>query len=123
YLLPTTNQVSELLHALEQGPFCDVEVVEILVRRYKPVPDRLRPEDRMVAHTGFLVFARCLEPVQPPEEPPAAEAEAAGVVAPEAADATEPDTVHARGPEAEAEPLPPLEDTPEDDGCCEDAQD
>ncbi|MGE4556083.1 MAG: tRNA (adenine-N1)-methyltransferase [Desulfovibrionaceae bacterium] len=61
YLLPTTNQVSDLLRGLEQGPFCDVEVVEILVRRYKPVADRLRPEDRMVAHTGFLVFARCLE--------------------------------------------------------------
>ena len=35
-----------------------MEVVEILLRRYKPVSDRLRPEDRMVAHTGFLIFAR-----------------------------------------------------------------
>jgi tRNA (adenine57-N1/adenine58-N1)-methyltransferase len=60
FLLPTANQVSELLAGLELGPFHDVEVLEILVRRYKPVADRLRPEDRMVAHTGFLVFARCL---------------------------------------------------------------
>lgn len=58
FLLPTTNQISELLWALESSPFEDVEVLEILVRRYKPVPERLRPEDRMVAHTGFLVFAR-----------------------------------------------------------------
>ena len=58
FLLPTTNQISELLAALEPSPFEDVEVLEILVRRYKPVPERLRPEDRMVAHTGFLVFAR-----------------------------------------------------------------
>ena len=58
FLLPTTNQISELLAALEDSPFEDVEVLEILVRRYKPVPERLRPEDRMVAHTGFLVFAR-----------------------------------------------------------------
>lgn len=58
FLLPTTNQVSMLLSALEQGPFEDVEVLEILLRRYKPVAERLRPDDRMVAHTGFLVFAR-----------------------------------------------------------------
>jgi tRNA (adenine57-N1/adenine58-N1)-methyltransferase catalytic subunit len=58
FLLPTVNQISELLAALETSPFEDVEVLEILVRRYKPVPERLRPEDRMVAHTGFLVFAR-----------------------------------------------------------------
>ncbi|MFZ5812272.1 MAG: tRNA (adenine-N1)-methyltransferase [Thermodesulfobacteriota bacterium] len=58
FLLPTTNQISDLLRGLENTPFADVEVLEILVRRYKPVADRLRPEDRMVAHTGFLVFAR-----------------------------------------------------------------
>lgn len=70
FLLPTTNQVSDLLRALEAGPFEDMEVVEILVRHYKPVPDRLRPEDRMVAHTGYLVFARCIEPyIEPYVEP------------------------------------------------------
>ncbi len=58
FLLPTVNQVSMLLEALEEGPFSSVEVLEILVRRYKPVPERLRPEDRMVAHTGYLIFAR-----------------------------------------------------------------
>jgi tRNA (adenine57-N1/adenine58-N1)-methyltransferase len=61
FLLPTCNQVSDLLRGLEQGPFTELEALEILVRRYKTVPDRLRPEDRMVAHTGFLVFARCME--------------------------------------------------------------
>lgn len=58
FLLPTVDQVSKLLLGLEQGPFDDVEVCEILVRRWKAIADRLRPEDRMVAHTGFLVFAR-----------------------------------------------------------------
>ena len=28
------------------------------MRRWKPNADRRRPEDRMVAHTGFLIFAR-----------------------------------------------------------------
>jgi len=58
FLLPTVTQVSDLLRGLERSDFEDVEVLEILVRRYKTVPDRLRPEDRMVAHTGFLIFAR-----------------------------------------------------------------
>ena len=58
FLLPTVDQVSRLLLALERGPFEETEVCEILVRPWKPVPDRLRPADRMSAHTGFLVFSR-----------------------------------------------------------------
>ena len=42
------------------GGWTDVEVIEILMRTYKPVADRLRPEDRMVAHTGYLLFARAV---------------------------------------------------------------
>jgi tRNA (adenine57-N1/adenine58-N1)-methyltransferase len=57
-LVPTTNQVSALLEELERRGFVDLEVSEILLRHYKTVPARLRPEDRMVAHTGYLVFAR-----------------------------------------------------------------
>ncbi|MEA3335606.1 MAG: tRNA (adenine-N1)-methyltransferase [Chloroflexota bacterium] len=57
-LLPTTNQVSELLTALPQHGFADLDVHELLLRHYKPVAARLRPTDRMVAHTGYLVFAR-----------------------------------------------------------------
>ena len=57
-LLPTTNQVSELLYGLEREHFMDISVEEILLRPYKPVPDRLRPVDTMAAHTGYLVFAR-----------------------------------------------------------------
>ncbi len=57
-ILPTTNQVSELLPALHRENFGFVEVCELLLRFYKPVPERLRPTDRMVAHTGYLVFAR-----------------------------------------------------------------
>jgi tRNA (adenine57-N1/adenine58-N1)-methyltransferase catalytic subunit len=78
FLLPTCNQVSDLLRGLEQGPFTELEALEILVRRYKTVPDRLRPEDRMVAHTGFLVFARCMENPEPftrPAKTPVSEAD------------------------------------------------
>ncbi len=57
-LVPTTNQISRLLEALTAHGFGMVDVCEILLRYYKPVPERLRPTDRMVAHTGYLVFAR-----------------------------------------------------------------
>jgi tRNA (adenine57-N1/adenine58-N1)-methyltransferase len=75
-ILVTTNQVSDLLAAMtshhptvhpnrawvtadqmQSGGFVEVEACEILLRSYKPVPERLRPVDRMVAHTGYLVFA------------------------------------------------------------------
>ncbi len=65
-LIPTTNQVIELLAALERNSFADISVEELLLRRYKAVPDRLRPDDAMVGHTGFLVSAR---PVVDPTDP------------------------------------------------------
>lgn len=58
FLVPTTNQIVEVLRELKKLDFVDIEVEEILQRQYKPVPDRLRPEDRMVAHTGYLIFAK-----------------------------------------------------------------
>jgi tRNA (adenine57-N1/adenine58-N1)-methyltransferase len=61
-LLPTTNQVSRLLNALYRYDFKFVDVCEILLRYYKPVTERLRPVDRMVAHTGYLIFARSTLP-------------------------------------------------------------
>lgn len=62
FFLPTVNQVSELLRAMETRAFADTEVEEVFVRRWKALADRLRPEDRMIAHTGFLIFARQQEP-------------------------------------------------------------
>jgi tRNA (adenine57-N1/adenine58-N1)-methyltransferase len=57
-LVPTTNQVSRLVDSLYANDFAFIEVCEIMLRYYKPVPARLRPDDRMTAHTGFLIFAR-----------------------------------------------------------------
>jgi len=57
-LLPTMNQVTLLLNALEINNFAFVEVCEMLIRYYNPVAKRLRPKQRMIAHTGFLIFAR-----------------------------------------------------------------
>jgi tRNA (adenine57-N1/adenine58-N1)-methyltransferase len=65
-LIPTFNQVEKTLYALRQNKFAFIEVCEILLRYYKPEPTRLRPTDRMVAHTGFLVFGRRIEPSEDP---------------------------------------------------------
>lgn len=63
-LIPTFNQVEKTLHALRENNFAFIELCEVLLRYYKPVPHRIRPVDRMVAHTGFIVFARRIEPVE-----------------------------------------------------------
>jgi tRNA (adenine57-N1/adenine58-N1)-methyltransferase len=61
-ILPTANQVSRLIGTLEHANFGLIEVEELLLRPYKAVPARLRPMDRMVAHTGYLIFARAIIP-------------------------------------------------------------
>ena len=65
-LLPTMNQVEKTLIALRQANFAFVEVCEMLLRFYQAEPSRLRPTDRMVAHTGYLIFARRIEPSEDP---------------------------------------------------------
>ena len=59
-ILPTTNQVSNLITALKKHNFGFIEISEILHRYYKTTATRFRPTDRMVAHTGYLIFARKL---------------------------------------------------------------
>ncbi len=59
--LPTTNQVERNLVSLDELDFYIDEVAEIMLRQYKLNPDRFRPEDRMVGHTGYLIFARLLD--------------------------------------------------------------
>jgi tRNA (adenine57-N1/adenine58-N1)-methyltransferase len=57
-IVPTTNKVIMLLEALKRENFGFIEVCEILLRYYKSDAEHFRPTDRMVAHTGYLVFAR-----------------------------------------------------------------
>jgi tRNA (adenine57-N1/adenine58-N1)-methyltransferase len=65
-ILPTINQVENMLMSLKRNNFSFVEICEILLRYYKTDPARIRPVDRMVAHTGFLIFARKIEPSTDP---------------------------------------------------------
>ena len=75
-LVPTTNQVSNLVAGLEGPHFGDIDGEELMLRPYKPVPARLRPADTMVGHTGYLIFARKIdvEEIEDEELPPVSEA-------------------------------------------------
>jgi tRNA (adenine57-N1/adenine58-N1)-methyltransferase len=77
-IVPTANQISDLIEGLDEHGFHDIEVCEILLRLFKPVAARLRPMDRMTAHTGYLVFARRLAVAVPPAAEGTEEAEADG---------------------------------------------
>jgi tRNA (adenine57-N1/adenine58-N1)-methyltransferase len=60
-ILPTANQVIRLIETLRRYDFAFIEVLETSLRYYRPEPERFRPVDRMVAHTGYLLFARPLD--------------------------------------------------------------
>jgi tRNA (adenine57-N1/adenine58-N1)-methyltransferase catalytic subunit len=66
--LPTINQTSELRYAIERSPFGLARTVEILQRTWHVEPRSVRPDHRMVGHTGFLTTARLL--LSEPEDPP-----------------------------------------------------
>jgi tRNA (adenine57-N1/adenine58-N1)-methyltransferase len=62
-LVPTTNQISDLLAEMDRlGGWAEIEVIELLERNYKVNAERLRPFDRMIGHTGYLIFARAVRP-------------------------------------------------------------
>lgn len=56
--LPTTGQVQALALSLPGHGFRPPDVFEILLRPWHVTERSVRPEHRMVAHTGFLVVAR-----------------------------------------------------------------
>jgi tRNA (adenine57-N1/adenine58-N1)-methyltransferase len=56
--LPTIGQVVQLRDALDAGPFVLAETIEVLQRSWHVEGQSVRPDHRMVAHTGFLTAAR-----------------------------------------------------------------
>ncbi len=73
--LPTVPQLEKAVAtARETGCFAEIEVMEFLARDWKIEGRSVRPEHRMVGHTGFLVFMRRTE-YRPAEAPPTDRAE------------------------------------------------
>lgn len=60
-IVPTLNQVIQLAGPLYSGPWFLLEIEELIRRTYKTIPERIRPDEQMVGHTGFLIFARAVE--------------------------------------------------------------
>lgn len=65
--VPTVLQVKQLVDALRaHGAFGAIESFEVLQRFWHVENRSIRPEHRMVAHTGFIVVARAIVPPAPP---------------------------------------------------------
>jgi tRNA (adenine57-N1/adenine58-N1)-methyltransferase len=59
---PSITQVIQVNDALGRGPFAEVSTTEVLNRTWHIEGQAVRPDHRMVAHTGFLTRARLLAP-------------------------------------------------------------
>jgi len=55
---PSIMQVARTRKALDAGPYTMIETVEVLHRTWHVDGYSVRPDHRMVAHTGFLTHAR-----------------------------------------------------------------
>ena len=60
--LPTINQTAQLRAALDEGPFGLTTTVEVLHRTWHIEARSVRPDHRMVGHTGFITTSRLLAP-------------------------------------------------------------
>jgi len=58
--LPTIGQVAQLREALAESTFGLAATIEVLQRSWHVEGQSVRPDHRMVAHTGFLTHARLL---------------------------------------------------------------
>jgi tRNA (adenine57-N1/adenine58-N1)-methyltransferase len=59
---PQITQAAQLRHALEAHRFAQAETIEVIQRGWHIEGQAVRPNHRMVGHTGFLTHARLLRP-------------------------------------------------------------
>jgi len=57
---PSITQAMQLRAGLEDSPFAMAETLEVLQRTWHVEGQAVRPDHRMVAHTGFLTHARLI---------------------------------------------------------------
>jgi len=58
---PSIVQVQQLRRVLDDGPWAMIETIEVMQRGWHVEGYAVRPDHRMVAHTGFLTHARLLD--------------------------------------------------------------
>ncbi|MCP3988691.1 MAG: tRNA (adenine-N1)-methyltransferase [Actinomycetia bacterium] len=59
---PSITQVMQLTKALERAGFSEISTTEVMNRTWHIDGAAVRPDHRMVAHTGFLTRARAVRP-------------------------------------------------------------
>ena len=59
--VPSVSQVAQLRETLADSPFGMAETLEVLLRTWHVEGQAIRPDHRMVAHTGFLTAARLID--------------------------------------------------------------
>jgi tRNA (adenine57-N1/adenine58-N1)-methyltransferase catalytic subunit len=63
--VPTVGQIARLREELDDSPFGLAETMEVLQRTWHVEGQSVRPDHRMIGHTGFLTAARLLDPDLP----------------------------------------------------------
>jgi tRNA (adenine57-N1/adenine58-N1)-methyltransferase len=58
--VPTFNQIEKVYSKLRELKFGDIHAMELIQREIQLKPNAIRPNTRMIGHTGFLIFARKL---------------------------------------------------------------
>jgi len=58
--VPTTGQIQSLVLALQRRGYSQVTTTETMVRTWHVTERSVRPDHRMVAHTGFITTARLM---------------------------------------------------------------
>jgi tRNA (adenine57-N1/adenine58-N1)-methyltransferase len=71
--LPTTIQAQELVLSMQRSGYEQIETFEVLHRSWHVTARSVRPDHRMVAHTGFITVGRKTVATPVPDEPPTAE--------------------------------------------------
>jgi tRNA (adenine57-N1/adenine58-N1)-methyltransferase len=56
--LPTTGQVQQLVLAMQDHGFDEIDTFETMHRTWHVTERSVRPDHRMVAHTGFIIVGR-----------------------------------------------------------------
>ena len=69
--LPTTVQTQELVLAMQRSGYEQIETFEVLHRSWHVAARSVRPDHRMIAHTGFITVGRRTADAPLDEPPPA----------------------------------------------------
>ncbi len=56
--LPTFNQIERVITTFSEFDFDDIKAHELIKRDFQLKPHAIRPNTRMIGHTGYLIFAR-----------------------------------------------------------------